>query len=119
MTSACTRIQERIVAGEALGDVEQTHVLACAGCARLAADCVALDSLVADEIHGAIALPDDFADRVMRRLDAESPAAGDELWGRRWVQVALANVGIVFALVNLVRFVFATLIPTATLGGLP
>jgi hypothetical protein len=119
MTSSCTLIQERIVGGEALEDTEQAHVLACAACSCLAADCVALDSLVADELHGAVALPGDFADRVMRRLDAENVAESNDLFGRRWVQIALANVGIAFALINLARFVFATLIPTATLGGLP
>ena len=119
MTFACTSIQEQIVAGERLGEAEQAHVLACAACAQLAADCVALDSLVADEVAGAFSPPDDFADRVMRSLDADAKPDGKDLLERRWVQVLLANLGVAFALVNLARFVFATLIPTATLGGLP
>ena len=37
MTSPCTVIQEQIVCGERLGEIEQAHILGCAGCSRLAA----------------------------------------------------------------------------------
>jgi hypothetical protein len=121
MNGTCTLIQERIVAAEALGEDQQAHVLACAGCSRVVADCLALDGMVADELDGAALVPDGFADRVMRHLDAELARGGgwDDLLGKRWVQVSLANVGIAFAIVNLVRFVFSTLIPAASLGGVP
>lgn len=118
MMLMCTEIQERIVAGESLTEGEQSHVLDCLACARLVADCVALDGLLAAGVDDAVAVPDDFADRVMRAL-GEQPASGPDLLGRPWVQLVLANLGIAVALVNLVRFVFAPLIPTATLGGMP
>ena len=121
MTSSCPLIQERIVCGELLGEIEQGHVLACPSCSRLAAECLALDGLVADGLDGAVSVPDDFSDRVMRNLDADRKGSvgREELLGRRWVQVALANVGIAVAVVNLFRFVFSTLVSTASLGGLP
>jgi hypothetical protein len=121
MNPSCTAIQERMVAGESLGEADQAHVLACAGCSRLAADCLALDAIVADELDGTVTVPDGFADHVMRRLEAGSGRVGgwDDLLTRRWVQVVLANVGIAFAIVNLLRFVFSTLIPAASLGGVP
>jgi hypothetical protein len=121
MTSPCTVIQEQMVCGERLGEIEQTHVLGCAGCSRLAAECLALDGMVADGLEGAVSVPDDFADQVMRNLDAEVQICTrwEALLGRRWVQIALANLGIGFAVVNLFRFVFSALIPTASLGGLP
>jgi hypothetical protein len=114
-------IQEQIVCGERLGEIEQAHILGCAGCSRLAAECLALDGMVADGLADAVSVPDGFADRVMRNLDTDAKgiARWEDMLGRRWVQIALANVGIVFAVVNLFRFVFSALIPTASLGGLP
>jgi hypothetical protein len=121
MTSTCTVIQEQIVCGEKLGESEQAHVLGCTACSRLASDCLALDGIVADGLAGAMSVPGDFADRVMRRLDADSKgvARWEAMLDRRWVQLALANVGIVVAVANLFRFVFSALIPTVSLGGLP
>jgi hypothetical protein len=114
-------IQEQIVCGERLGESEQAHILGCAGCSRLAAEGLALDAMVADGLAGAVSVPDDFADRVMRGLDADAKgvARWEAMLDRRWVQLTLANLGIVFAAVNLFRFVFSALIPTASLGGLP
>ncbi len=121
MNVSCTLIQERVVAGEMLGEGEQTHVLACAKCSGVVADCLAFDALVADGLDSAAQVPDGFADRVMRHLDAAPARSGgwDDVLGKRWVQVALANVGVAFAIVNLLRFVFSTLVPTASLGGVP
>jgi hypothetical protein len=119
MNSPCTAIQERIVAGETLSEAEQTHVLDCAPCARFAADCLVLDSMVADGMSAAVALPDDFADRVMSTIDVGRADRWQDLFGRRWIQIAVANVGIAFAVINLIRFVLATLVPTTSLGALP
>ncbi len=119
MNSACTVIQERIVASEVLDEAAQSHVLDCAACSRFAADCIVLDSMVEDGMNVAVALPDDFADRVMGKLDVAPADRWQDLFGRRWIQIALANVGVAFAVVNLVRFVLATLVPTTSLGALP
>lgn len=118
MNSPCTTIQERIVAGDRLAETDQAHVVDCAQCSRLAADCLVLDSMVAEGMNAAVSLPDDFADRVMSRLDTARADRWRELFDRRWVHVVFANVGIGFAVVNLVRFVLATLIPTS-LGAMP
>ena len=107
--------------GDLLDEASQAHVLACVSCSRLAADCVALDGLVADGIGGGVDVPDGFADRIMASLAPESAAASrfEILLGRRWVQLALTQVGFAVAIANLLRFVFSTLVPAASLGGAP
>ena len=121
VSTTCNAIQERIVVGDVLDEASQAHVLACSSCSRLAADWVALDGLLAEGISEGITVPDGFADRVMANLAPEpAPAARFEtLLGRRWVQLALAQVGVVVAIANLVRFVFSMLVPAASLGGMP
>lgn len=124
VSTTCNAIQERIVVGEVLDEASQAHVLACTSCGRMAADWLALDSLVAEEIDGGIAVPDGFADRVMAGLSPDLAGAVpvsrvESLLGRRWVQVVLAQVGLAVAIANLLRFVFSTLVPAASLGGVP
>jgi hypothetical protein len=124
----CNAIQERIVVGEALDEASQTHVLACTSCGRLAAEWVELDSLVAEGIDGGVTVPDGFADGVMARLAAEPvidsrfdsrfASRFELLLGRRWVQLALAQVGVAVAVANVLRFVFSMLVPAASLGGM-
>ncbi len=118
-SSSCNAIQERIVLGEALDETSQAHVLACASCSRLAAEWLALDSQVADGIDGGIVVPDSFADRVMASLRQEPVAASrfELLLGRRWVQLALAHVGLAVAIANVLRFVLATVVSATSLGG--
>jgi anti-sigma factor RsiW len=118
---SCNQIQERIVAGEALDESGQDHVLGCPGCGRCAAEWSALDAEIADAIDGGVVVPEGFADRVMAQIE-ESPAtpAWLERWlGRRSVQLILAHVGLCVAGFNLLRFVFSTLVPAASLGGSP
>jgi hypothetical protein len=119
-STSCNAIQERIVLGDALDDASQTHVLACTGCSRMAAEWVTLNSQVADGIDGGIDVPDGFAERVMAALAPEPAAASrfDQLLGRRWVQLVLTQVGLAVAIANLLRFVFSTLVPAASLGGM-
>ena len=119
MSTICNTIQERIVVGESLDEASQTHVMACASCNRLVTEWLELDSQVAEGLDGGVTVPDGFAERVMAHL-APSPAAVsrfENLLGRRWVQVALAQVGLAVAIANLLRFVFASLVPGASLGG--
>jgi hypothetical protein len=119
-STSCNAIQERIVVGDALDDASQTHVLACVGCSRTAAEWVALNSQVADGIDGGIVVPDGFAERVMAALAQETVAVSrfEQLLGRRWVQLALTQVGLAVAIANLLGFVFSTLVPAASLGGM-
>lgn len=120
MSDPCNAIQERIVVGDPLDDASQTHVLACASCGGLAAEWLALDGLVADGMDGGITVPDGFADRVMVNLAREPAAVArwEQLLGRRWVQLALTQVGLAVAIANLLRFVFSTVVPAASLGGM-
>jgi hypothetical protein len=66
-----------------------------------------------------VQIPEGFADRVMTQIEAKSRAPGGrrDLLGRRWVQIALAHVGVAVAVANVVRFVLASLLPTLSLGG--
>lgn len=117
----CNSIQERIVAGEVLDHAAQTHVLSCASCAGMAAEWLALDGAMVDVLNHGAGVPPGFADRVMANLEA-APASSPWLEGmlaRRWVQLVLAHVGAVIAVTNLLRFVFASLVPSASLAGVP
>lgn len=126
MTTSCNDIQERVAVGEALDESTQAHVLACPACSRVAAAFLALDAQVAEELWAAVHVPEGFADRVMVRLDQAAPSgtvgmpAGmlNRLLARRWVQMGLAYLGATVALVNVLRFVLASLIPGASLGGM-
>jgi hypothetical protein len=120
-TMLCNRIQEHLVAGEVLDQAGQAHVVACASCGQVAADWLALDSAIAEGLDGGPEVPAGFADRVMAAVAAEPVASSSvsRLLGRRWLQVALANLGLAVAIANLLRFVFSTLLPTASLGGAP
>ena len=113
MNTSCNAIQERIVAGDALDDASQTHVLGCTSCSLFAAEWLALDGLVAEGLDGGITVPDGFVDRVMASLDPAAAADSrfERLLGRRWVQLALTQVGLAVAIANLLRFVCATLVP--------
>ena len=120
-STSCNAIQERIVVGDVLDEAGQKHVLACASCGRLAAEWETLDGLVAQGLDAGIAVPDGFADRVMARIAPDPVASSrfESLLGRRWVQLALTQVGLAVAIANLLRFVFSTLVPAASLGGVP
>jgi hypothetical protein len=144
---SCEALQERMVRGEPLDAARQTHVAGCPTCSALAAEWLALESAIADSLDAGAVVPAGFADRVMARLEsgvradagvgvagvgagnagvAEMTAAGvaaatrlDGLLGRRWFQIALAQLGVVAAAANLIRVIFAALVPTSSLGGSP
>jgi hypothetical protein len=117
--TVCNAIQEHIVAGEILDETDQAHPLSCVRCSRFVAEWLALDSLIAEEIDGKVVVPDGFADRVMAKIEpaADATSRVDVLLGRRWVQLALTQVGLAVAIANLLRFVFSTLLPASSLGG--
>jgi len=120
-TSPCNRYQEGIVAGETLDESGQRHVVSCPSCGRVASEWLALDAAIAEGLDGGPQVPAGFADQVMAALAAEATAAArpGRLLDRRWLQVALANIGLAVAVTNLLRFVFATLFPAVSLGGAP
>jgi hypothetical protein len=119
-SSPCNLYQERIVAGETLDETGQSHVMSCASCGRVASEWLALDAAIAEGLDGGPQVPAGFADRVMAALPI-APAASSRLarlLDRRWLQIALANIGLAVAVTNLLRFVFATLFPVSV-GGAP
>src|SRR5512138_943110 len=102
-TTPCNLYQERIVAGETLDETGQDHVVSCASCGRVAREWLALDAAIAEGLDDGPQVPDGFADRVMAALPVETAASSRlaRLLDRRWLQVALANVGLAVALSNL------------------
>jgi anti-sigma factor RsiW len=117
----CNRVQEQIVAGCALDETDQAHVVTCASCAALAAEWLALDGAIASGLAGGPEVPAGFADRVMAAVAAPAAAATrTERWlEQRSVRLVLANLGLAVALSSLLRFLLATLLPAASLGGTP
>jgi hypothetical protein len=117
----CNRIQEHIVAGDVLDETNQAHVVTCTSCGQVAAEWLALDSAIADGLASGVEVPDGFADRVMAAVATEPSTSSRiaRVLGRRWLQVVLANLGLAVAITNLLRFVLATLLPAASLGGTP
>ena len=105
------------MAGQRLDEAGQTHLAGCPGCTRVADEHFALEALLVDELDNLVQVPDGFADRVMARLDEVAPDKLDRLLGRRWFQIALAHVGLAMAIANVLRFVLASLVPSASLGG--
>jgi hypothetical protein len=125
---SCESLQERIVRGDPLAAGEAAHVGACPACRALASQWMALEAAIAGGLDAEGPIPPGFADRVMARIEADTaPSAAAHPWAdrlgallaRRWFQVALAQVGVLAAIANLVRVVFSTLVPTASLGGSP
>lgn len=117
--SPCNDIQERLAADGLLGEGQQAHVLACANCTRLAEAHAVLAAVFAETFQDDVQIPEAFADGVMARLEGENrdPGRRRDLLGRRWVQIALAHVGLAIAVANVLRFVLASLLPTMSLGG--
>ena len=112
----CTEVQERIALAEPLGDAERTHLSSCEGC-----NVVAEAYSLLDESLEALAepVPHGFADRVMSRLDTLEVARPTAWFNTGWAELALANVALICALVNTVRFLAGVLIPSISLGATP
>jgi hypothetical protein len=119
-TSLCNRIQESIVAGDSLDEAGQAHVVACASCAGLAAEWMALDGDIAHGLDG-VEVPARFADGVMAAVaaDASGSSVVERVLERPWLKIALANIGLVVAITSVLRFVLSTLLPAVSLGGTP
>ena len=107
----CNLIQEDIAWGRGLSVEDQKHVLSCRACSETAAQFEALDSLVRNAMEADV--PEGFADRVVRQIEAELekedlPPAGRFLfWERiffsRAVQWGLVGIGLAFGLLRVIR----------------
>ena len=120
MESACNRVQEEIVWSKELSEEAQQHVLSCESCKHIAFGFSNLNSVM--EQHFDAAVPDGFADRVMERINKQSSLTTldwsailaqrfDALLGTKAMQLCMTSFGVVFALLNLVRFVFGVVLP--------
>jgi len=110
----CIEVQERIALGEPLHQAEQLHLSSCERCSRVAETYSQLDVSLASLSEP---VPDGFADRVMGRIAAA--AVAPRWFDARWFELALANVALVCAAVNAVRFLAGVLIPSVSLGVTP
>jgi hypothetical protein len=120
---SCNDVQEKIARGLLTAAPDRAHAVSCPACAAVAQEWSLVQAAI-DDAQSEGVVPDGFADRVMARLgddlenDQPQPASAG-LWERRWVQVVLANVGAVFTLANVLRFVVRVLVPSTSLGALP
>jgi len=108
----CNLIQEDIAWGRGLSVEDQEHVLSCRACSETTAQFETLDSLVRNAMEADV--PEGFADRVVRQIEAEQqreniPLAGrfpfwERIFFSRAVQWGLVGIGSVFGLLRVIRF---------------
>ena len=108
----CNLIQEDIAWGKGLNLEDQQHVLSCRACSGTAAQFETLDSLVRNAMDSDV--PEGFADRVVRQIEAEQPKKDLPLAGRfpfwervffsKAVQWGLVGIGSAFGLLRVIRF---------------
>ena len=112
----CTQVQERIAVGERLPEPERLHLSTCPRCQLIAETYSLLDAGLESLAEP---VPDGFADRVMSRLATEEVARRARWFNAGWAELVLANVALLCALGNTVRFLAGILIPSVGLGGTP
>lgn len=112
----CNEVQERLALGELLADLDRNHLLSCERCRLVAAAYSLLDASLESLAEP---VPNGFADRVMSRISERAVATSPPWFNAGWVELALANVALICALVNTVRFLAGVLIPSASLGATP
>ncbi len=108
----CNSIQEDIAWGRGLSAEDREHVLSCEACSGTEAQFEALDSLVRNTIEADV--PEAFADRVIRQIEAEQQEEDMRLGGRvplwervffsKAVQWILVGLGSAFGLLKIARF---------------
>jgi hypothetical protein len=108
----CNLIQEDIAWGRGLSVEDRQHALSCRACSETAAQFEALDSLVREGLEADV--PEGFADRVVRQIEAEqkgeeiSRAGRYPFWERiffsKAVQWGLVGIGSAFGLLRVIRF---------------
>ena len=101
-----------------LSEEIRSHVLSCPDCGTVAAEFAGLDALMDSQLE--VSIPADFAEMVMARITDSASVTSevpppDEAFSKilssRWAQIGLVGVGSVVAVSNLVRFVFAVVLP--------
>lgn len=112
LTRPCNLIQEDIAWGRGPSAEDQNHVLSCRACSGTAAQFEALDSLVRNAMEADV--PEGFADRVVRQIEAEQQkddirqAGRVPFWERtlfsKAVQWGLVGIGSVVGLLRFIRF---------------
>jgi hypothetical protein len=112
----CIEVQERIALGELLPEPERLHLSSCAHCSAVAEAYSLLDASLESLSEP---VPHGFAERVMSRLAAHEVTRPRRWFDAGWVELALANVALICALLNTVRFLAGVLVPTVSLGGTP
>lgn len=107
----CNLIQEDIAWGRGLGVEDQEHVLSCRACSETTAQFEMLDSLVRNAMEADV--PEGFADRVIRQIEADEQREAISLTGRLFweriffskaVQWGLVGLGSAFGLLRVIRF---------------
>jgi hypothetical protein len=108
----CNLIQEDIAWGRGLSVEDQEHVLSCRACSETTAQFETLDSLVRNAMEADV--PEGFADRVVRQIEAEQqredvPLAGrfpfwERIFFSKAVQWGLVGIGSAFGLLRVIRF---------------
>ena len=112
----CIRVQERVALGERLADSDRSHLSSCQQCSLVAETYSLLDASLESLAEP---VPDGFADRVMSRLPDLELARSPRWFNARWVELAFANVALVCAVVNTLRFLAGVLIANFSLGATP
>ena len=114
----CALIQEQIAWDKDLPEEIQMHVLSCEECNRVATEFAGLDSWIAEHLDASI--PEGFADGVMARITQKPQIDSGRRWlpetsrrilASRWMQVGIVAAGSVIAILNLIRFVLAVILP--------
>ena len=107
----CHLVQEDIAWGRGLSVEDHEHVLSCGACSETAAQFEALDSLVRNAMEADV--PEGFADRVARQIEADEQQEAISLTGRLFweriffskaVQWGLVGVGSAFGLLRVIKF---------------
>jgi hypothetical protein len=115
-TDYCTEVQERIALGEPLTEQEERHLSSCEPCGTVAEAYSLLDASLESLAEP---VPPGFADRVMNELLAHEAARSRRWFDASWVELALANVALICAVLNTIRFLAGVLIPGVSLGASP
>ena len=111
-------IQEQIAWDRELPEQVQMHVLSCKDCSQIATEFAGLDSWMAEHLEASI--PEGFADAVMSRITTKPAGGSDVPWmpatsrqilSSRWMQAAIVAGGSLIAILNLIRFVLAVILP--------
>jgi hypothetical protein len=113
----CALIQEQIAWDKELPETIQAHVLSCKDCTRVAMEFASLDSWMAEHLEASI--PEGFANTVMARITTKPhrsgihwlPETSRRILSSRWMQVGIVAAGSVIAILNLIRFVLAVILP--------